>query len=358
MKLIKLKCSNCGANLEVNGELKNIFCNYCGQNYVLDDETVKIEHILDTNKSDIDNAVTYLNDFKDYDKAYEFFLELSKKNAGNSLIWEGLLRSYTYDFSRNFTHVDFDTANDYYKKFLVLEKNKNKKDNIKKIYDLYLKKRDNYLKEVEKDKQYDRNVCSIAIIIVSLIICLATISSNNQERRNLENVTPSLNYVLESDKTTINVKEKLQIFATDFNRDVDNYDIRWFIREESSSVGGTVSEDGVFSSNNVGEYYVCSEINNVSRCQIITVQKPCPDSYTFKLDGASSESIRVQDKGEICPGKYKIKVSYLDDHYYSSVSINYTMLSLYDDWEKIALASGDVLEIDRGITKVQLKKTK
>ena len=37
MKVIKLKCDECGATLEVNRELKKIYCNYCGAEAILDD---------------------------------------------------------------------------------------------------------------------------------------------------------------------------------------------------------------------------------------------------------------------------------------------------------------------------------
>ena len=30
MELINLKCPQCGANLQVNGSLSQVFCNYCG----------------------------------------------------------------------------------------------------------------------------------------------------------------------------------------------------------------------------------------------------------------------------------------------------------------------------------------
>lgn len=30
MKVVKLKCPECNANLEVNSDLENITCNYCG----------------------------------------------------------------------------------------------------------------------------------------------------------------------------------------------------------------------------------------------------------------------------------------------------------------------------------------
>ena len=42
MKLITLKCSNCGADLEVDPARKQIFCTYCGTKLLIDDETVYV----------------------------------------------------------------------------------------------------------------------------------------------------------------------------------------------------------------------------------------------------------------------------------------------------------------------------
>ena len=42
MKLINLRCSNCGANLQVDPERKQIFCSYCGTKLLVDDETINI----------------------------------------------------------------------------------------------------------------------------------------------------------------------------------------------------------------------------------------------------------------------------------------------------------------------------
>ena len=43
MKLIDLKCSNCGATMQVNPDLKQVSCNYCGNTMLVDDEIKKME---------------------------------------------------------------------------------------------------------------------------------------------------------------------------------------------------------------------------------------------------------------------------------------------------------------------------
>ncbi|MBR1770879.1 MAG: hypothetical protein IJ747_02495 [Lachnospiraceae bacterium] len=43
MKLIDLRCSSCGAMMQVNPDLKKVVCNYCGSELLIDDESKKIE---------------------------------------------------------------------------------------------------------------------------------------------------------------------------------------------------------------------------------------------------------------------------------------------------------------------------
>ncbi len=38
MKLLSLTCPNCGANIEVNAELTKCTCNFCGKQFLIDDD--------------------------------------------------------------------------------------------------------------------------------------------------------------------------------------------------------------------------------------------------------------------------------------------------------------------------------
>ena len=44
MKMIELKCKNCGAALEVEEEAKSVTCEYCHTTFLLDDEVQHIQH--------------------------------------------------------------------------------------------------------------------------------------------------------------------------------------------------------------------------------------------------------------------------------------------------------------------------
>lgn len=47
MKMVKLKCDNCGGELEVDSEQDKIYCKYCGTKILIDDEASKIRRVED-----------------------------------------------------------------------------------------------------------------------------------------------------------------------------------------------------------------------------------------------------------------------------------------------------------------------
>lgn len=42
MKLINMRCTNCGAELEIDADRRQVFCSYCGTKLMVDDESVHI----------------------------------------------------------------------------------------------------------------------------------------------------------------------------------------------------------------------------------------------------------------------------------------------------------------------------
>lgn len=47
MKLISLTCDKCNATLQVNPELKRCICQYCGNEMLIDDESIQVHHQMD-----------------------------------------------------------------------------------------------------------------------------------------------------------------------------------------------------------------------------------------------------------------------------------------------------------------------
>ena len=42
MKLITLRCTNCGADLQIDSERKEAYCTFCGTKLFVDDESIRI----------------------------------------------------------------------------------------------------------------------------------------------------------------------------------------------------------------------------------------------------------------------------------------------------------------------------
>lgn len=72
MKLIQLKCKNCGALLKVNSELNEVFCNYCGNKMIIDDEATNIDRVenakLKSRKSNHEQSMKEKTDNYEFNK--------------------------------------------------------------------------------------------------------------------------------------------------------------------------------------------------------------------------------------------------------------------------------------------------
>lgn len=55
-KIIKLKCTNCGANIEITDKRDYLFCEYCGIKLILDDENEYVHRHID--EADMKRAET------------------------------------------------------------------------------------------------------------------------------------------------------------------------------------------------------------------------------------------------------------------------------------------------------------
>ena len=75
MDLIKLKCPQCGSDLEVNSKLNEMICNYCGTKILINDEATKIERIanakINERKSMHEQEMQELKDKDDFKRKKE-----------------------------------------------------------------------------------------------------------------------------------------------------------------------------------------------------------------------------------------------------------------------------------------------
>ena len=153
MKLIEVKCPNCNSSLNVDNSKKKIECEYCGANFFLDDDTIKVKHLHAgqiSEEQEFINAETNLNKLKNYEDAYNTYLSLSKRYVDNPEVWIGLLRSLTRDFKyKSSTYTFKEMYEKYWNNFKVLA---DKKD-IEKYEEKYIK----YIEEEKVIPIYSNN---------------------------------------------------------------------------------------------------------------------------------------------------------------------------------------------------------
>ena len=77
MKLIEMKCKNCGELLNVNPERNFGFCSYCGTKYVLDDSQ-DVNYVTNNISADV------VNMYGDADKEFDIRGGTLFKYSGNS----------------------------------------------------------------------------------------------------------------------------------------------------------------------------------------------------------------------------------------------------------------------------------
>jgi len=93
--LVSLKCSACGASLEVDSSLEIGFCQYCGTKFMLGEHInvkVKIDH-------DNDNKILVANEYIDagnYERAEKIFKEVLDTDITNHQAWWGRYICETY----------------------------------------------------------------------------------------------------------------------------------------------------------------------------------------------------------------------------------------------------------------------
>ena len=80
MRLQAIKCSECGANLDLEEELKFCFCKYCGCKIILDDNLQTIIH------RKIDEARIREAEYKEKVRLKELDIEENKAKLRNKLI--------------------------------------------------------------------------------------------------------------------------------------------------------------------------------------------------------------------------------------------------------------------------------
>ena len=172
MKLINLKCANCGAILEIENDAKKAKCSYCNTTTLIDDEVLKIEHKIVNGEVErkLNNALTYLHKLKKYKDAKKEYLELSKTIPDDPIVWKGIIMAETEKFSKmcNFDEdnsIDFVLIEDSFESYKAVEKDKKLLNEFQEEYKNYIKRYNEAI-----DQEIDYNTTDIAKKIIGKVL--------------------------------------------------------------------------------------------------------------------------------------------------------------------------------------------
>lgn len=176
MKLIGLKCSNCGAKLEAKEDDKQIKCQYCNATTIIDDEIIKIEHKIINDDIDrkLTNASTYLYKLEKYIEAKKAYLELSKIIPDNPSVWKGIVLSETEHFNKinNNNQVDMELVYDAFKSYKALETDEDIFNKFQNDFDDYIKESTKENKKITQEKEDPIGAIIFVIMFIFFISVL------------------------------------------------------------------------------------------------------------------------------------------------------------------------------------------
>ncbi len=164
MAFIEAKCKNCGAKITLNEKMTRGICEFCGTEFIKSDLIVNNNYSFENATVVVDNssliqqqlinADTFLTKLKDYDKAMESFLSVTKTKADDHRGWWGVVRT----ISREFTYMEL-TADEYaecrkYAENALSLAPEDEKTEYEKLWENYSSKiSQRLLKEIEEENE-------------------------------------------------------------------------------------------------------------------------------------------------------------------------------------------------------------
>ena len=217
MKLKEIKCPCCNASIKLKENETKGICEYCKSEFILDDETIRIEHtgtIEITDDTSLKIAETTLNKFKDYDQSLILYKRLLYKYAYKKEVYIGLIRSITKDFKlENINKFQLNEINNYWHKYKTLADDKE------------INKYEKAINKLNKDYWYNT------------LIKMTNNFNNNDYNEKLKNIEHAYNnyivYCNEKDKSLINNKyqeyiNNYKIYLNQRNRQKNSI-IKWIL---------------------------------------------------------------------------------------------------------------------------------
>lgn len=153
MPLVNAKCTNCGAPLQVDNTHEAAVCQYCGSAFIVEKaiqnfnisftNNITAQNVIIAGKGEMEkerllqNANTNEN-FKEYNKAYEIYKQVSEDYPDDYRGWYGMASMKTHKFKvLDISDHDFSQLTAYIDKAMLCAPSEYK-SNIKSTWDQYL----------------------------------------------------------------------------------------------------------------------------------------------------------------------------------------------------------------------------
>ena len=175
MKLVSLKCPNCGASVEIVDNKEKFICEYCKKTIIMKNDDILLKNVnidgIQTNAELIVSANELL-DMEEYLKAKKLFLEFTEKNPNDYQGWLGLLICRTRNFTIRDNNILFkNDIETYYKHFQSKAPDKIKKKYSDKIENYMNMEETNV--NIKKEENFDFS--AMRVVVTVLIILFITI---------------------------------------------------------------------------------------------------------------------------------------------------------------------------------------
>ncbi len=364
MKLVPIKCPQCGSILKVNDKLDKITCNFCGAELVDDDiSKLKVEGEV---------LLTTINCKKEIEVAKKMYTAEELRDAFKKL--ESVLKSDEFnhdaiklyllwglqDLEQDSKYIDYQLFLLYYNRLKVID-DKEDSSLIKKI-DSYIDKRNSLIKQNNETDKKMGCIFSFIFVLISFLIFVFIILFSNSAHEDKYSI-----YILDSPQK-MSVGDKIQIHYSVGKNDVATEEAVTF---HSTSSNATITDNGEITATSVGNFSFCVSLNRdrlVSKCTSINIIASCDDSYTF-----NAEYSEFYDRyygftkyagTDFCPGTYIVHVDPVNSMAFNTIytpretyfmRYDYTF-GLQGQDKEIVFLEGAWIKVDYGIKSITLTK--
>lgn len=143
MELKIAKCTSCGANLQVDSEVKTAICEFCGATYIVEEAI----GLANAEKNRLLNNAKTFEKFEDYDKAEEIYTKITSEYPDEYRGWLGLAELLTNFFENpDLSSEEYELLSSHMKRTLICA-TPEQKESINSQWNAYKEKYNSFINQ-------------------------------------------------------------------------------------------------------------------------------------------------------------------------------------------------------------------